>query len=146
MEGKNMSPVLIRTNGPFPPGGYAFRDPKTGKHYQDGHTNFRDRVKQVLRDRMANPSLYDSGQLLDDNIAVEVSEYNCRRLNNDPRYCANGQATIAQSVSASAPMVTQGKVCISCGGTLWEAIYCKTCGGKKIKGYKCVACGAKTSK
>ena len=137
--------LLIRTNGVMPPGGYAYRDPKTGKHYVDMHTNFKTRVTEIIRDRKANPGIYPATAIVEfdyDYVARQLSEYNCMRLGNDPRYCISDTQPMP---SAPEVLTLTGKKCV-CGSTEWLPNYCKTCGGKRLKGYICAQCGAKISK
>lgn len=133
---------LIRTSGPLPPGGYEFNDGITGKVYKDTHTLFDARVKEIIRDRLANRRLFTDETKVDATaVARELSAYTCGRLNNDPRYCTNGLPTSPKAAVAVLPEVKkQTKVCPACGSDSVSPVYCKTCSGKKITGYTCNVC------
>lgn len=132
--------VLIRTNGPMPPGGYQFTDPITGKVYRDRDTLFEGRVKQVVRDRQANARLITNPKFTDPaNVAGEISAQNCQRLRNDPKYCTGGAVAQAVRLSAAArPVYVEGQPCPFCKATTIKKAVCLTCGGKIM--FTCLAC------
>lgn len=148
-----MKSLLIRTNGPLPPAGYEFQDPIivdpiTNKHkrYKDTHTRFNERVKEIIRDRLANRRLLTSDAQLDPElVAEELSEYTCRRLNGNPRFCSGGATANAKAARRQALAVESPKVlnrpCTKCGSLDLRPIYCPTCSALKITGWKCNACG-----
>jgi hypothetical protein len=132
--------LLIRTNGAMPPGGFVFDDPITGKKYHDLNTFFDVRVKQIIRDRLANHRLFTDDALVSfDHVARELSAANCARLGNNPLFCSNGLPPAIQPVAASTPPA--GKVCRWCGSADLSPVYCPTCSSAKLTGWSCRKCG-----
>lgn len=135
---------LIRRTGIMPPGGYAFRDPKTGKHFTDMLT-FNDQVAAIIQHRKANVHLYTPFEFASASVAEELDAYTCQRLGFDNRYCTGGD--LSQNTSDTEPRKKSepvtGAPCPKCGSTQWTPIYCKTCSGKRITGYACSSCGTR---
>lgn len=135
-----MKAQLLRTSGPMIPGGFIFHDPITGIQYNDAHTFFDERVKQVVRDRLANRRLIkDDNRVNPAQVAIEISEAQCARLNGDPKYCVGPGVK-----SATAPTNFRGaapRSCPNCGSESLKPIYCKTCSSARITGMVCQACG-----
>lgn len=137
-----MNSTLIRLDGAMPPGGYAFIDRITGKHYTDTHTFFNDRVRQIVNDRMANHRLFTDERLVDElNVAKELSEYTCARLRGNPKFCGVGNNTPISKAFKALSL----KVCPHCGSTELDEILCKTCSGRRVTGYTCKSCKKKIS-
>src|SRR5690349_19344192 len=86
-----MKPTLIRLDGSMPPGGYQFSDPITGKQYNDTHSFFSERVRQICNDRAANHRMFTDEKLIDElHVAKELAEAVCERLRGDPKWCVIG--------------------------------------------------------
>ncbi len=133
-----MKPHLIRKDGPFPPGAYTFFDSVTGKSYQDSHTLFDERVRQIINDRNANHRLFTNEKLVDfEYVSQQLSEQICERLNGNPTYCTGLPVPVATVV---APPVPAGRTCRFCGSGNLEAVLCATCGGSKIDHWLCKDC------
>lgn len=134
---------LIRTSGEFPPGAYSFHDRITGKKYEDSHTTFDERVKQIINDRNANRRLFTDARFVDATyIGIEISEQICERINNNPRFCSDGTVPVQVQYPQGPPIpVATTKTCRFCGSGNLKPVYCQTCGGNKIDSYLCVACG-----
>ena len=49
---------LSRTNGPMPPGGYPFTDPRTGLRFHGMEGQFETQVRKIIEHRLANPAVY----------------------------------------------------------------------------------------
>ena len=139
--------LLIRTDGTYPPGAYAFEDRITGKQYRDTHTPFDERVKEVIRDREANRRLFTDERKVDPTyVALEISEQICARLNGDSRYCTDG--TLPTSPKSSLHKTFQAvkdKTCPICGEGDMKPIQCPTCSSVRIVRYECrkPGCGGK---
>lgn len=135
-----MKPVLIRTEGPYPPGSFIFRDPITNKNYTDTHTGFDERVKQIIKDRQANMRLIrDATRLGYDTVATELSEQICERLNYNSKFCT-GDAVVSPSDMNGTPITRPGMTCTRCGATQIEELICPTCSGRRVIGWKCKIC------
>lgn len=142
-----MKPSLIRTESAFPPGGFQFLDPITGKHYRDTYTLFSQRVKEVIRDRSANTRLVANRQRLEPAVvAQEISEQNCERLKNDPNWCTHGSMpsrTVAPTYAVQPAAGTPSdRPCIYCGKSTVTEARCTSCGAGVVT-YSCPDCGRK---
>lgn len=129
---------LIRTTGSFPPGGYEFKDPRTGMTFNGHEANFQQQISNIIRHRQGNPKIYPPGEVgfMDRvNIANELSEFNCARLKNDPAYCMDGKIRVAAKDVGD----TVGKPCPKCGEPLREKL-CSTCLGRRVIGLICLKC------
>lgn len=130
--------IILRTNTGMPPGGFQFQDPRVpGMIWNDTHSFMDDRVREVVRFRSANPTIYDpktdSNYLNPALVRQEIAAYNCARLGNNPIYCYDADAPVPQKATAESKC--------SCGVQL-EPRYCPTCGGNKLIGYRCPKCNA----
>lgn len=128
---------LIRRDGPFPPGGWKFVDPRTGMKFDGMSVTFREQAKKIISHRLANPNVYLPKELQYTtlaNVEDELDAYTCSRLGNNSRYCISAGPRIPTPIPLP-------KVCPKCN-TAMEPILCKTCGGRRIKGYHCPKCGA----
>lgn len=142
-----MKHLLIRTEGPFPPSGYEFQDRITGKRYSDTHSQFSERVKQIIKDRLANRRLFTDEKLVDPlYVSKELSEYTCARLRNDPKYCTDGISSMVPTPAIIKQLkAVQNRICPKCGSANLSEVLCKTCSGKRVTGYKCDQCGGTVS-
>ena len=136
--------MKVRTGMGMFPGGLRFVDPRTGRKWMDAYTFLGDRVKQIIEHRASNPTVYvlpqDAAFLDMQNVAAEVAEQNCTRINNDKNWCFDGTEAMAKNVNISkaTPPLPEQK-CPKCNAPLVPR-YCPTCGGHKIIGYTCPAC------
>lgn len=132
---------LIRTTGEFPPGGFAFNDPVTGKVYRESHYTFEDVVQMVIRNRNANRRLVTDPKQLDAQyVADQISEAICQRLDYNPRYCVgDGVNNQTAGMPRPTPTVPAGRKCV-CGSTDLDVAICQSCGGKVV-GLRCKTCG-----
>lgn len=129
--------MTLRTNTGMPPGGYQFRDPRVpARVWDDTHSFLEERVKEVIKFRFANPAIYnpatDSDSLNPAKVRIEIMEFNCARIGNNPVYCQDENAAIVERAAPS------GRC--SCGVAL-EPRYCPTCSAPRLIGYKCPKCG-----
>lgn len=134
---------LINKQGPYPPGGYPFVDPRTGMKFNGMEAGFYEQVSKIQRHRLANPNLYprnEVGYLGYNNIATELDQYQCARLGNHPQFCSD---------SAAAPTTRPGRElrtqpsdvnCPRCGNRM-VGVGCQTCVSFKLQHYHCNACG-----
>lgn len=133
---------LIQRDGPLVPGGYYFKDPKTGRVFDGMAITFIAQCKLIREHRLANPRVYPPSDFKSINlqsIGDELAAAICNRLGNNPKYCVDVQAQ-AHAAAVAAAVQAAPRLCPKCGKPL-EPIYCRTCGGQKIKGYRCTACG-----
>lgn len=138
-----MKPTLLRKTGEFPPSGYPFQDPITGKSYRDMGAGFEVRVAQIVNDRLANKRLItNQNQVSPSAVSQELSEYVCEQLRGNPRYCTSVGVRASASVSMPAPFMTD-KACKFCGKYELRRSVCVSCGGKVS--FVCNSCG-KTQK
>jgi hypothetical protein len=137
-------PKLIRTTGEFPPGGYPFQDPITGKGYRDMETGFDQRVAQIVNDRLANRRLIKRERsVTPSDVAFELSEYVCTQLRANPRYCTGGDLPPPSFPGGLAAIVPDRK-CPHCGAeNSLRSVVCVPCGNKHIA-YRCNQCGKET--
>jgi hypothetical protein len=129
-------------NKGMPPGGLQFVDPRVPTmRWLDAHTGLDERIQQVIRFRGQNPLVYDpqrDAALMNyQSVGVEIVNYNCARIGNDPNWCYDENKPQVNVPPVTAP-VNQPK-CPTCGLDLVPR-YCKTCGGNKINGWDCPAC------
>ena len=136
----NCPSKLIRHNGPHPPGGFPFVDPKTGMKFSGQEGGIRDTVERVLQHRLSNPKIFSGADLGFDDVLEEVDCWQCTRLGSDSRWCTNGKPGSPQIVVRVA-----NQFCPDCGSTMTEKL-CATCGGRKVVGYTCGKCGKEYSK
>lgn len=134
---------LFQTKGPLVPGGFEFHDRITNIRYSDTHTFFDERVAQIVRDRLANRRLYTDENLgTKSQVAVELGEYTCARLGNDPRWCTDGQP--GKPKAAVAPASFRGQAapreCPNCKSAKLIPKQCPTCTTIRITGYTCSVC------
>lgn len=133
--------MRLKNNG-FPPGGILFQDPRiTAMKWTDAHTGVTERAQEVIRFRRNNPQIYDPAKdaaALDAQaVAIEIINYNCQRIGNDPHWCydeAKSQINIPAQTAAP-----DTRNCPVCGFQLVPR-YCKTCGGNKVNSWDCPVC------
>ena len=144
-----MKSRLIRTTGTMPPGGFVFNDSVTGKQYNDTHTFFDARVRQIINDRLANKRLLKGDAQIDPGaVAIELSEQMCERMQGNKRFCSESPKAQSPRLVVIAP-IAQGSLarkCDKCGSDSLKPEYCTTCSKLKIVGWKCQACGANLPK
>lgn len=118
------------------PGGVQYLDPRTANaRWLDAHTFLPDRAGQVIKFRLANPTIYPERDWTQfPFVAQQIVDQNAERLNNDPQYFIDMPTTFATS---PAPVE---KVCPECNVALTEKI-CTTCSGRRVTGYRCLQCG-----
>jgi hypothetical protein len=131
--------------GQFPPGGWPFRDPRTGwnvagvKAYEQDYSLL---ATKIIDNRKSNPHLYppNDPKFFDHNSVVQ--EIFAQKYVTNPGLFVGGTPAPIQPkkpVTTLSPTTT----CPKCGGTNFEPTYCPTCGGRRINGYKCKSCGSK---
>lgn len=127
------------------PGGIRFTDPRVpAKRWDDDHTFLDERVREVVKFRLQNPTIYpaneDGGKWFNfDSVAQEVILQNCSRLGNNPNFCQDGENSMNVSATQSVP--AQDAKCDKCGGVLLRRL--SACCGT-LAGYDCPACGTST--
>ena len=134
-----MSFKLKVRNGPFPPKGYWFKDPRTGMVFE--HGDFKDVVSQIIKHRQANPRLYPKDELASFDfsaVSQQLDEATCSRLNNNLKWCESGEP-IPVDVS-DLELMLMPRACPKCGCSQGYQILCKTCSGRRVTGYYCHDC------
>lgn len=133
-----MRPTLIRTTGSFPPGGFQFVDPVTGKSYLEPNATFDTRVKQIIADRFANKRLFVDMRFVDyEYVAKQLSEQNCQRLKGNPLFCDDG---IPKASHVSFTPQDYVRTCPRCGSKDFTEEICPTCSGRKVLSRTCSKC------
>lgn len=131
---------LKSRTGNFPPGSYKFVDPKTGMKFDVGNFDFV--VQAIRKHRLANPSVYPPNELaaLDaEQVGIELENYTCNRLGNNPVWCEDG--VYKPPVQQGAKQVTMEKPCVQCGESAGTERLCQTCAGRRVVGVTCNKCG-----
>lgn len=130
--------IILKSNTGMLPGGLIFVDPRVGEKKWDDTSSFIDeRVKEVIRFRLQNPTIYDinkDSQYFDPaQVREEIVMFNYQRLGGMPEYFINSDAVSRQNP------VSQEIRC-KCNVELKPRL-CPTCGGAKVIGYICPSCG-----
>lgn len=137
-----MSFKLLNRNGAFPPGGFKFKDPRTGLVFDQG--DFYHVVRMVIAHRSANSRIYPTNEiefLNFDMVSIELDCYTCSRIGNDPRFCESGEPLRLQP-DEGAIAEEMNKKCYRCGNKMGFPLYCKSCHGQKLSGFICASCKA----
>lgn len=120
----------------WPPGGYPFKDGKTGKNFDPMAGDITERVRQVQAYRRANPHIFtDQNELDSSGIRTEIIAYICT---HNPSICVGD--IVAALPNPEAP---RSPKCPKCSATDATPKYCPTCGGSKIDYYTCNQCQTK---
>lgn len=131
--------MLIRRNGPNPPSGWFFIDPKTGMRFDGNAILYDEQVAKIIKHRQANPNVYpatDVKALSVKDVADELDAFTCNRLGNNPHFCISAQPN---------PAKVGARYCPKCGSGMIEKL-CPTCSGHRITGYRCTSCGTEVKK
>ncbi len=131
---------LIRLDGEWPPGGYPFTDPKTGQKFDGMSADLKSQCLNVITHRFANPKKYPPTNVnaFDfDHVLREISEYQCLRLGNNPRFCFDTEHPTRRTKEVQT--VDGVPVCPSCG-KMMIPYRCPTCSGTRIRGWQCQGC------
>jgi hypothetical protein len=133
-------PQVLKPSIGWPPGGFPFKDARTGKNFEGMSADLDLQVLNVIQHRKANPSFYPSTETSafePANIRQQIIDYMCLLR---PHLC--GGPEIDRTYQAPVPT----DKCPKCGSDKAEPVFCRTCGGQKITGWKCVSCGAERSR
>lgn len=131
---------LIRHNGPHPPGGFPFVDPKTGMRFSGHEGGIRDVVERVLQHRLSNPKIFTKAEDISFDAVLELVDcYQCARLGSPKQYCTDGKNGNPQVI-----LRVVSKYCPDCTTTMIER-YCPTCSSRRLIGYACPKCGKEFS-
>lgn len=136
---------LINRNGLFPPGGWQFKDSRTGMRFTDG--DFNDVVAAIIKHRKANPRLYppDEIEAFDfASVANELDAHTCSRLKGDSRFCQSGDPIPVNTDGLELMLMPNS--CPKCDcKTGWQNL-CRTCAGKRVVSYICENCKSLVAK
>lgn len=130
---------LIRRNGPWPPAGYVFQDPRTGQKFNGLEANLKEQALRVIQHRFSNPQKYNPAnqQFFDfEQVVLEIEAYTCLRLGNDKRWCHDTERQTRHNVEVP---VDGSPTCPACGN-LMVPKRCSTCSGVKYRGFRCPKC------
>lgn len=134
-----MSFKLRSRTGAFPPGGFQFKDPRTGLKFE--HGDFKDVVSQIIKHRQANPRIYpkDFPESFDFNTVSNILDsYTCDRLKNSPKWCISGEP---EPVDVSGlELMLLPSPCYKCHCNQGYEIICKSCAGRRRTGFYCRDC------
>lgn len=139
---------LIRTTGPFPPGGWPYADPRSGMRFPGMEQTFEEQVSKIIRHRLGN---YGAGKLYDpakgdekhistEEVTYELHEYTCQRLGYDPKFCYpkdHSQQVVLRDKFFETP---NNRTCPKCNNALKDKL-CPTCQGNRVIGVECPVCG-----
>lgn len=134
---------LKNPNAQFPPGGWPFKDERTGFKVGEYEGTPQMQAEKVIKNRRANPHIYPTSEghwFSRDAVVQEIY----RNKFKTHAYLFAGQPDKAAGTT-QAKVEVAASIC-ACGASDWEPIYCPTCSGKKIKSYKCRKCGASRPK
>lgn len=101
---------MLKSRTTWPPGGFRFRDAKTGL-VLTGVLDFKSSVFKIIEARKANPRF---GLPVDfDTVANELDAYCCKsmKIPNDPNYCVQGGgANFPKGLSASGHLTVPARL------------------------------------
>ena len=126
--------LLLKHSG-WQNGGYPFKDPRTGRHFEGMTVNLFNQAQRVALHRRGNPKLYppqDPQFLNPQMIEIEIQEQICVKR---PDLC--NEAVSRRPVN-SAPWAPP-TICPKCNGPITERL-CPTCSGRRVTGWECKPC------
>ena len=133
---------IIHKEGPAPPGGWYFTDPRTGLVFNGMNFDYTGLMYAISQHRKANPRVYSPNepQYLDvDYISAEYDAWLCKSLGHNPAFCKDmsPQGSLEHTNAAQ----ESGSACPKCGETQASPKYCPTCAGQRLIGWICSKCG-----
>lgn len=135
--------------GVYPPGGFPFKDPRTGKYYEGLSNDLNSRAREIIRDRLLNPKIYPQHESQWFAMTSVIDEIILPICIAWPNYCiTDGKyfSTGAENAAASTPQAkyVADVLCPQCGAGSWEKVMktptCKSC-GPRLAGWRCSNCG-----
>jgi hypothetical protein len=139
---------IIHKNGPAPPGGWPFTDPRTGQVFPGMNYSYQDLMYAIANHRRANPRIYPAHepQYLDtDFISSEYDAWRCKSLGYDGSFCKDLSAQ-PSPIPTAVEIQQSGSSCPKCGETTATPKFCPTCSGHRLLGWICSKCGFYRSK
>lgn len=139
---------LIRREGTWPSGGYAYTDPRSGMKFNGTEATFDGQVARIIQHRLSNfgkGKLYDpdregDGKYIDVSyVNQQLDDYTCLRLGNDRRFCIGTDEPEKLRLREKYYQQKDLRVCPKCTATMNEKL-CETCGGRRVIGLTCPAC------
>lgn len=91
---------MLRSRRLFPPGGFAYFQPQTSWAAPSGAT-FDEVVNALINHRQSNPRFNLPTDR--DTVAMELDEFTCLRIGNDPNYCVTVGGPEKKAHSPSLP-------------------------------------------
>jgi hypothetical protein len=138
-------PLIRTTGGGLIPGGWVFRDARTGMHFDGMSVSFNEQVAKIAQHRLSNPRVYDptnrddAKYLNEGFIKNELDDYQCNRLGHDKRWCVPKEDVEAAAMRETYYTQADPSICPKCHKKMGN-LYCPTCSGQRIIGFKC-ECG-----
>ena len=118
----------------FPPGGFPFTDPKSGRVFDAMAGGLADRIRDVTKHRLSNPAMYSGDEINPDPIRQEIVDFMCGKR---PQLCMEGFIPVIPNPAALVQTVS----CPTCGLLDAKPTFCPTCGGgDRIKFWTCNNC------
>lgn len=138
---------LKNPNAQFPPGGWPFKDERTGFKVGEYEGTPEMQAEKVIKNRRANPHLYPAAEghwFSRDAVVQEI--YRNKFKTHAYLFAGRPDKTASSVLSPPRKQIEQAASICACGANYFEPVYCPTCSGKRIKSYKCRKCGATKAK
>jgi predicted RNA-binding Zn-ribbon protein involved in translation (DUF1610 family) len=136
---------LKNPNSHYPPGGWTFKDERTGYEVKGAaatEQNVNGLAAKIIRVRAANPHLYPPNEGKWFDVPLVIQEIFSVKAQTHPQLFANMQGNLSVPVVVQSDKVAQtGVKCPACASENVTGIKCKTCAGTRIKSYHCENCG-----
>jgi hypothetical protein len=135
-----MNILKLKTpNSGFPPGGWAFKDPRTGMSFNGMEATLDQQELKIIKHRLANPKVYSQSDINFFDRQYVRQEIFQQLQSRSPGLFVGYEGELVRAVQFSAEPQPSGKC--SCGSEMFEPQYCPTCSGRKVIGFKCTDCG-----
>jgi predicted RNA-binding Zn-ribbon protein involved in translation (DUF1610 family) len=136
---------LKNANAHFPPGGFSFKDARTGYEVK-GNAAMEQTADglatKIIKVRRANPHLYNPSEAQWFDHTLVVQEIYAVKAQTHPQLFQNYQGNLSVPVVVQSDKLAQtGVKCPACASENVTGIKCKTCAGTRIKSYHCESCG-----
>lgn len=92
-----------------PPGGFSYREARTGWVVPDKKQPFEDIAWMILAQRQHNPTLFTPHERTIEDCRKALDQFTCDRLGCAPKWCACAS-------SRAKPVKEPSKGCATCGG------------------------------
>jgi len=131
----------------FPPGGFGFKDPKTGFTCNGYEGTPAMHAVKIIAHRRANPNFYPAGEAQWFDQASVVQEIYAQKAASHPHlFKGFPDVTLTPQKEHIVSRVSAPTGQCSCGSSDFSEILCKTCGGRRVTGHRCNKCGKEFKK